>query len=286
LIHVLLDLGDLPGAARHLEKVRDFPRGGEGVRLYAEADARYALVTGDAERALLLFESVQDQMTTVLNPVWRPWRSLRACALLPLGRGAEALSLVTEELALARRWGTPALVGTTLHCLGEIQAETADEEAVPTLREAVDTLAASPRRLEEARALASLGRRLLGLGSARDEARGCLQRALDLAGQCAARGLRSEVADILQSLGVTAPVEVDPRYELTAAERRIVAMAAEGLAPSEIAQALFVTSHTVQATVASVSQRLGVSSFGAVIDQAGSTAPAESNGHTGARERS
>ena len=105
----------------------------------------------------------------------------------------------------------------------------------------------------------------LGAGAAPDrlqEQLDTLQRALDLAGQCAARGLRSEVADLLRSLGVVAPVEVDPRYELTAAERRIVAMAAEGLAPSEIAQALFVTSHTVQATVASVSQRLGVSAPG------------------------
>jgi DNA-binding NarL/FixJ family response regulator len=37
-------------------------------------------------------------------------------------------------------------------------------------------------------------------------------------------------------------------------------MAAEGLAPGDIAQALFVTSHTVQATITLLGQRLGVSS--------------------------
>lgn len=260
LVHVLLDLGDLPGATEYLDRVRHAPRAGEGIRLYVEADARHALMTGDPDSSLRLLESVQHQMAAMLNPIWRPWRSMRARALAALGRHEEAMDLVAAELVLAERWGTPALVGTTLRCLGEIQAETPGADGVATLRAAVDALARSTRRLEEARALASLGRALLGSDGSRAEARTVLQRALDLAGQCAARGLRSEVAALLQPLGVVAPTEPDPRFALTAAERRIAAMAADGLAPSEIAQALFVTRHTVQATVAAVSERLGVSS--------------------------
>jgi DNA-binding SARP family transcriptional activator/DNA-binding CsgD family transcriptional regulator len=257
LVEILLDMGDLVGAREHLDLYRRSPRGGEGVRLFAQAEARHALVTGDPERALALLESVQHEMPSVLNPVWRPWRSMRARVLHALGRDAEALPLVEEELELARRWGTPGLVGATLRCLGELQGAA----GVPTLREAVATLARSPRRLEEARALAGLAGALLARGDTPDdEARTALRRALDLAEQCAAEGLRAEVAAVLRGLGVEVPPEPHVRFTLTAAERRIAAMAADGLLPGEIAQALFVTSHTVQATVTSLGHRLGVSS--------------------------
>jgi DNA-binding CsgD family transcriptional regulator len=257
LVEILLDMGDLAGAREHLERYRDSPRGGEGVRLFAQADARYALTTGDPERALALLESVQEEMPSIVNPVWRPWRSMRARVLHALGRGAEALPLVEEELVLARRWGTPGIVGATLRCLGEVQGP----DGVPALREAASTLARSPRRLEEARALTSLARALQRDDDAPDaEACTHLRRALDLAEQCSADGLRSEVATLLRRQGVDVPLDPDVRFTLTAAERRIAAMAAEGVSPGEIAQALFVTSHTVQVTVSSVEQRLGVSS--------------------------
>jgi len=257
LIHTLLDLGDLPAASEHLEQVRDVPRGGEGVRLYVEADARHALMTGDAARALSLLESVQNEMSTVLNPAWRPWRSLRARALLPLGRRQEALDLVADELVLARRWGTPALVGSTLRCQGEILGA----DGLPALREAVGALSGSPRRLEEARALTSLAKTLMQQPSpSLEEAGAHLKRALVLAEHCAAEGLRSQVTALLRRLGVPVASEPTARLNLTAAERRMAAMAADGVPLSEIAQALFVTSQTVSATVASVGRRLGVSS--------------------------
>jgi DNA-binding CsgD family transcriptional regulator len=214
-------------------------------------------VTGDPKRALRLLESVQHEMPTILNPVWRPWRSMRARALVALGRREEAVQLVEEELVLARKWGNPGLVGSTLRCLGEIRGS----DGVPALREAAHLLARSPRRLEEAHALTSLGRALLQEpGESRDEARTLLRRAFDLAEQCAAEGLRAEVATLLTGLGVQVSAEPDARYTLTAAERRIAEMTAEGAAPGEIAQALFVTRHTVLETLASVQRRLGVSS--------------------------
>jgi DNA-binding CsgD family transcriptional regulator len=261
LVHILLDLGDVPAAGDPLESVRHLPRGGEGIRLYAEADARHALLVGDPVRSLRVLDSVRHEMPTIRNPAWRPTRSMRARALDALGRHEEALALVEEELVLARRWGTPGVVGATLRILGELRAG----DGVPTLREAVAVLARSPRRLEEAHALASLGRALLehgdaGRDGARHETVTSLSRALDLAEQCSARGLRSEVALLLRGLGVDVPPEPHARFTLTAAERRIAAMAADGVPPDDIAQALFVTSHTVQATVASVGERLGATS--------------------------
>jgi DNA-binding CsgD family transcriptional regulator len=258
-LHILLDMGDLAAAGEHLERLRDLPRGGEGARFFVEAHARYALVTGDPELALELLESVQDVVAHVLNPVWRPWRSMRARVLAQLGRREEALQLVTEELVLARRWDTPALVGATLRCLGELQEP---EAAVPTLREAATLLGRSPRRLEEAHALTSLSVALRTRGQGDDEeVRTCLRRALDLAEQCGADGLRSRVVGLLADVGVHVPAEPDVRSTLTVAERRMAAMAANGMPPGDIAQALFVTQHRVQSTLASVVERLGVSSL-------------------------
>ncbi|HYO39939.1 MAG TPA: BTAD domain-containing putative transcriptional regulator [Nocardioidaceae bacterium] len=258
-VQILLDMGDVRAAGEHLDRVRDFPRGGEGARFFVEAQARYALVTGDPARALELLESVQDVVAHVLNPVWHPWRSMRARVLAELGRHEEALRLVEEELELARRWGTPALLGATLRCLGELQDV---DHAVPTLREAAVLLARSPRRLEEAHALTSLSLALRAGGRSADdeEVRTCLRRALELAEQCGAAGLRSQVVGLLADVGLLVPPEPDVRSTLTVAERRIAAMAADGVPPGDIAQALFVTQHRVQSTLASVVERLGVSS--------------------------
>ena len=62
-------------------------------------------------QALATLESLAGEMTVMRNPVWRPWRSMRARVLARLGRLDEAVELVTEELVLARRWGSPQLVG-------------------------------------------------------------------------------------------------------------------------------------------------------------------------------
>ena len=114
------------------------------------------------------------------------------------------------------------------------------------LTEAVDVLAASPARLEHARALADLGaalrhrRRIV-------EAREPLRRALDLATRCGATPLaehaRDRVADRRRTPAPTALSGVDA---LTTNERRVAALAADGRSNREIAQALFITHKTVE----------------------------------------
>ncbi len=75
-------------------------------------------------------------MVGVRNPVWRSQKSQRGVVLAALGSRDEAVRLVEEDLAAARDWGTPELVGRTLRILGELG--TADR--VDVLREAVDLL--------------------------------------------------------------------------------------------------------------------------------------------------
>ncbi|MGZ4499451.1 MAG: LuxR C-terminal-related transcriptional regulator, partial [Nocardioidaceae bacterium] len=89
------------------------------------------------------------------------------------------------------------------------------------------------------------------------EAEQLLRAALELAECCAADRLRAEVAAMLAGLGIDVPAEPSAGTALTAAERRIGAMAADGATHAEIAQALFVTTSTVSVVVESVAARLG-----------------------------
>ena len=54
-----------------------------------------------------------------VNPIGHRWRSLWAAALLDNGSRAEAVSLIEDELADARRVGAPGTVGRSLRALGE-----------------------------------------------------------------------------------------------------------------------------------------------------------------------
>jgi DNA-binding NarL/FixJ family response regulator len=251
MICMLLDRGSVEEAEHALELIRDGFRIGEGVRLFAEAEAKVHFTRGRYAEALAALESVQDVMSTVHNPVWRPWRSMRAQVLARLGRRDEALALVEEELELARRWGTDTLVGKTMRVLGELRGE----EGLPLLREAVARLRNSPRRLELAQALRALGTLLSGRDDA--AAREALDEALELAERCGAYSLRERVAGLLRELGVEVPTEPRSRQAFTASERRIVELAVAGVPYPDIAQSLFATTSTVTTIVEAVCSRLG-----------------------------
>jgi DNA-binding SARP family transcriptional activator/tetratricopeptide (TPR) repeat protein len=251
MICMLLDRGSVEEAEHALDLTRDGFRIGEGVRLFAEAEAKVHFTRGRYVEALAALESVQDVMSTVHNPVWRPWRSMRAQVLARLGRREEALALVEEELTLARRWGTDTLVGKTLRVLGELRGE----DGLPMLQEAVALLRHGPRRLELAQALRALGTLLTGRDDA--AARDALEEALDLAERCGAYSLRERVAGLLGELGVEVPAEPRIRQAFTASERRIVELAVAGVPYPDIAQSLFATTSTVTTIVEAVCSRLG-----------------------------
>jgi DNA-binding CsgD family transcriptional regulator len=255
-VHVLIDMGRLAEARVALDTARETLRIGDSARLFLEAEARVLQAEGRAEEALAVLDVAEPQMLVVRNPVWRPWRQNRASVLHDLGRDEEALALMAEELVLAEEWGSPGLVGRCWRVRGEIEG--ADGEQ--SLRTALELLGDSPLGLDVAKARAALGRLLAARDPASSEACELLAAALSLADECDADGLWREVATQLRALGVDVPVQREASSRLTATERRIAAMTAQGMHEQEIAQALFVTASTVNGIVDSVMQRLGVTS--------------------------
>ncbi len=110
------------------------------------------------------------------------WRSWLALMLDEAGR-SDALALVRTELEQAQRVGHARRVGVALRSLGTLQA--GEHRGLRMLAQAVGVLAASPARLEHARALVDLGAALRRRGE-RAAARAPLREGLDLANRCGA----------------------------------------------------------------------------------------------------
>jgi DNA-binding SARP family transcriptional activator/DNA-binding CsgD family transcriptional regulator len=249
LLGVLFDQGDLPACRAYLEQIRPHPRITEGARMFAETEARLLIAEGHPAAALKTLDSVLHVMSTVANPAWRPWRSLRATALAALNRTAEALPLVDEELALARTWGAERVVGRTLRLRGELLAQ----DGVADLRSAVALLSAGICRVEHARALIALAR---AVSHDRSEAVELLRGAADLSVAGGADGLYRESLAGLAALGVAAPAPPPAVTTLSATERQILDRHRAGVDEREIAEALFLTPRSVRAALESIRARL------------------------------
>jgi DNA-binding CsgD family transcriptional regulator len=191
------------------------------------------------------------------NPAFFPWRSCAAEGLRLLNRQEETLRLARAELALARRWGAPHAIGASLRVLGLAEGGRRGEEL---LREAVATLENSGARVEHARALIDLG---AGLRRAnrRAEARELLRRGVDLAQNLGAIGLAERGNEEIAATGARPRKVLQTGLDaLTASERRVAQLAAEGMSNKEIAQALFVTVKTVEVHLSGTYRKLEISS--------------------------
>ena len=185
------------------------------------------------------------------------WRSLAALEHHALGQTEEALALAQEEVELARAWGAPRTLGRAIRILGMIEG---GDPGLTHLREAVAVLEPSPARVEHAYALANLGA-ALRRANHRAEAREHLRLALELAQVSGATLLAEQAHEELIATGARPRRIVQTgAASLTPSERRIAAMAAEGLSNRDIAQALFVTLRTVEMHLSNTFRKLGISS--------------------------
>ena len=134
------------------------------------------------------------------------------------------------------------------------------DAGIALIREAVAVLEPSPARLEHAYALADLGA-ALRRANHRAEARDHLRQALELAQRSGATLLAEQAHEELIATGARPRRIVQTgAAALTPSERRIAAMAAEGLSNREIAQALFVTLRTVEMHLSNAFRKLDISS--------------------------
>ena len=189
--------------------------------------------------------------------VTRPWASHVAPLLAASGDRERARRLADHELDQARAWGTPRVIGQALRGIGLV---TDGPDGIELLRESARTLERSPARLEHARALIDLGA-ALRRANHRAEAREPLRRGLDLAHRCRARLLTAHAETELRATGARPRRLIMTGLDaLTASERRVAEMAADGLTNREIAQALFVTTKTIETHIAHVFQKLDIAS--------------------------
>jgi hypothetical protein len=132
------------------------------------------------------------------NPSYVPLRSTLAQALAG-DDPAQARALVAEELGRARELGQPRGIGVALRVQGLLEG---GEAAIARLDEAVETLRASPARLELARALCDLGA-AMRRGRRPSAAREPLREGLELAERSGAEALaRHARAELLEARGL------------------------------------------------------------------------------------
>jgi DNA-binding CsgD family transcriptional regulator len=261
LIDVLVERGELAEAEALLER---YALEGEIPDLLAtgpllESRARLHMARSRVDEAIAdLRECGRRQRTwMVRNPGGIAWRAPLALALAAAGQPKEGLKYAQREVELAREFGVPRALGIALRAAGLIEG---GELGIDVLRQAVSVLASTPAELEHARALTDLGAALRRNGE-RSAAREPLQAAIDLSRRCGALGLAERAHTELVATGARPRRLVFSGVDsLTASERRVAEMAAEGQSNREIAQALFVTEKTVETHLSHAYRKLDISS--------------------------
>ena len=227
----LLERGDVAGVRALIDGAVEPPPGSD-LRTFLEIGrAQLALAEGDLAAAVAATDGLG--ASPIENPAWVPWRSARALALHGLGRDGEAVALAWEDLGFAKRWGAPGA-----HRPRAARARHGGGGGRPR---------ASPRGGRDARRLAVPARAREGPRGARrppparrphgrrrhPAAR--RRRAGRRMWRRAARRLRPRPPGGSRDRRPAGPAP------LTALERRVAALAAEGVDANGVAQALFLT---------------------------------------------
>jgi DNA-binding CsgD family transcriptional regulator len=225
--------------------------------LLAAVPGLVALWRGDAATAAEHLHQA-DRQATALGwhaPDTRPWTGDYAEALLELGQIDDAAQVIDRWEADAMRLGRNRVLAQVTRCRGLVAAARGDvEEAVSLLEQAVPRHDEVGDGFGRARALLALGvvrRRARQKRAARDAIDAALVGFEGLGAATWAAEARSELGRIG---GRTREVG------LTAAERRVAALVAEGRTNQEVAAALFLSERTVASHLTRIYAKLGVRS--------------------------
>jgi DNA-binding CsgD family transcriptional regulator len=230
----------------------------QGVGVLAER-GRVRIASGDLDAGVGDMLEADRRMTAAgcHLSVLVEWVATAVATLARLGRAEEAAAVAQRELAAARAFGAPRRMALALSTCGGLNS---GPEGLAQLREAVEVLHDSPARLARAQALVNLGTGL----RRREEplaAREPLAAGLDLAQQCGAVALAGAARAELVATGAR-PRRTSLRGPgaLTPAELRTAEMAASGMTNREVAQALFVSTKTVETQLSQAYAKLGIGS--------------------------
>jgi class 3 adenylate cyclase/DNA-binding CsgD family transcriptional regulator len=261
LADVLTNRGELDEAEQTLAELglpEEVPHSGHMI-FFLGARGWLRFARRDLEGSRADFERLGRIMESfdMRNPAMLAWRSHLALPLLALERRDEALELAREEVELARSWGAPRAIGAALRVRGLAEG---GEEGIESMRESLAVLEGSAAKLERARTLVELGaaRRR---ANQRAEARELLAQGLELAVRAGSQPLVEQAQVELAATGARPRRLLLSGVEsLTASERRVADFAAKGLTNKDIAQALFVTTKTVEVHLSNVYRKLGIGS--------------------------
>ena len=251
-----------PGLADIAAFGRDFEwpdAGGQNITAALGYEGRGRLRVAAGDRAggladLRVMAAVYGRLR--VHPRWSPWRSMLALVLGDDERD-EARALVDEEVALARVDGLPRALGAALRAQGLVRGE------VEPLRESVAVLQDSEFRYELARSEVELGAVLRRAGQ-RAEGREHLSRGFELAVECGAETLLERAREELRAAGSRPRSVVRLGVDaLTPTELRVARLAADGATNAEIAQALFVSTKTVETHLSQAYSKLDIAGYGA-----------------------
>jgi len=259
LSEFLRERGELEEASARLEAVQ-LPPGAERTIVYpdflaARAMARWQRGGRDAAEI-----DLREARAALIAGGWRaPLKSMASIRLIVLlaerGERDEALALAAEEEAIVRGIGTPGALGAVLHARARALG---GEEGLELLAEASRLLDESPLLLQAGWARHDLGA-ALRRARRRAEAREPLRAALDLARRIGATRLADSAREELLASGARPRREALSGVEaLTPSERRVAALAAEGMSNREIAETLWVTRKTVELHLGHVYAKLGI----------------------------
>jgi DNA-binding CsgD family transcriptional regulator len=258
LVDAFVERGELDQAERTIEPLRaELETPSLTASVLRHGRGRLRLAQRRFAEALCDFQAVGEiaRRTGAISPCRLPWRSDAALAHHGLGDVDAARRLSQEEVDLARAFGAPRALGMALRVAGLV---TGGRRGETDLREAIEVLDGSDTRLEQARALTDLGA-LLRRSKRRADARELLRRALDVAHRAGARPLADRADTELRATGARPRRVVLTGLEsLTASERRVAELAADGLTNPDIGQHLFVTARTVEGHLTHVFQKLDI----------------------------
>lgn len=188
------------------------------------------------------------------HPGLYTWQTDAALAAHRLGDLPRSRGLAADAVDAARRFAAPVPLGTAQRTAGLVTGD------LDLLHAAVTTLAPTGARLEHARSLVELGA-ALRRANRRTAAREPLRDGLDLAARCGATALADRAQEELVAAGARPRRRRRTGVEaLSPSERRVALLAAQGLSNRDIAQALFVSTKTVEVHLSATYRKLAVTS--------------------------